>query len=280
MDNIPINRRIIHRYQGELLDSEEDHIIVESPLEVKIRHGQANHRITSPFITLMRTPGEDIELITGLLFSEGIISKRQDIIQIRWVGDNKLMVELSSALPLTLDYQNRATFSNSSCGACSKTSLEELENVIPFPLGPGPLFDADDILNWPSLLQKSQALFSKTGGAHAVGLIIENSIMAVAEDVGRHNAMDKLLGKILKDSTIDPYKAGVIVSSRASFELVQKALIAGIPMLVAVGAPTSLAIALAESYDMTLIGFARSGQYNIYSGRQRLRVHVQRVEKI
>lgn len=279
MDNNSIDRRKIHRYQGEILHSGEDHIIVESPLEVKLRHGQPNHRITSPFITLMRTPGEDVELITGLLFSEGIITRRQDIIQYRWAGDNKLLVELSSTLPFNTDKHSRATFSNSSCGACSKTSLEELEHVIPFPLGPGPMFEADDILSWPSLLQQSQALFSETGGAHAVALIFGNKIIAAAEDVGRHNAMDKLLGKILINPNIDPYQAGVIVSSRASFELVQKALSAGIPILVAVGAPTSLAIALAESYDMTLIGFARSGHYNIYSGMQRLRVHVQRTEK-
>ena len=280
MDNSPLDRQTIHRFHGGLLHSGEDHIIAESPLEVRLRHGVANHRITSPFITLMRTPGEDVELVTGLLYSEGIITKGQDIIQFRWTGDNKLVVELSPALPFTIDHHNRATFSNSSCGACSKTSLEELENVVPFPLGPGPVFEASDILVWPGLLQKSQPLFSETGGAHAVGLIIANKIVAVAEDVGRHNAMDKLLGKIVSNPTIDPCKAGVIVSSRASFELVQKALSIGIPLLVAVGAPTSLAIALAESYDMTLIGFARSGQYNIYSGRQRLRVPIQRTEKI
>lgn len=278
MDNFPIDRRTIHRYQGKLLHNEEDQIIVESPLEVKLRHGLANHRITSPFITLMRTPGEDVELVTGLLFSEGIITKVQDIVQFRRAAVNKLVVELSSALPFTIDNHHRSTFSNSSCGACSKTSLEELEQLIPFPLGPGPVFEAHDVLTWPRQLQKSQPLFSQTGGAHAVGLIIENKIVAVAEDVGRHNAMDKLLGKILRDPAINPYKAGVIVSSRASFELVQKALSAGIPLLVAVGAPTSLAVALAESYDMTLIGFARPGQYNIYSGRQRLRI--QRTEKI
>ena len=280
MDNSPIDRRAIHRYQGQLLDSDKDYVVVESPLEVKLRHGLTNHRITSPYITLMRTPGEDFELVTGLLFSEGIITKVQDIIQIRWTGENKLLVELSTAVPFSRDNQRRATFSNSSCGVCSKTNLEELEYVIPFPLGPGPMFEADDILTWPSLLQKSQKLFSDTGGSHAVGLIVENEIVAIAEDVGRHNAMDKLLGKALRDPTIDTIRAGTIVSSRASFELVQKALSAGIPMLVAVGAPTSLAIALAEAYDMTLIGFARSGHYNIYSGRQRIRVHVEGTEKI
>ena len=273
--NKSIEERKIVRFTQSNEMSVSDHLIIERPLEILIRYGKSNTRKSMPLITTMRTPGNDVDLATGFLFSEGIIQSNQEIIQHRWLDEDRMLFDLSPEIFVDQKKWARSFLSHSSCGTCTKSRLDQIEQVIPFPLGPGPIIAAEDPLRWPDLLNQAQEQFQMTGGSHAMGLILNNQLIATSEDVGRHNAMDKLIGQLIRNDFSDFLNAGLIISSRASYELVQKALVAGIPIMVAVGAPTSLAVDLADSYGMTLIGFARSDHYNIYAGKHRLKCTIQ-----
>ncbi len=233
----------------------------------------------------MRTPGHDVELVHGFLHAEGVISTAEDVRFVRYCDGvdeqgrntyNVLDVTLaemgSPVIDLALESATRSGITSSACGVCGSASIEALRTRTRYPLVPGrPLFDPDMILRLPSALRVEQRGFSKTGGLHAAGLADPAGMLTlVREDVGRHNAVDKVIGAALLAGRLPATDLALVTSSRASFELVQKALMAGIGVLVAVSAPSSLAVDLAEDAGMTLIGFTRSDGFNLYTGPERV----------
>ena len=241
----------------------QDLLAVEEPLQIRL--GDRDVAIT------MRTPGNDDELAAGFLFTEGILTHAAQIGKIE-CGENVVTVRPAigaelSALP------ERNFYMTSSCGVCGKTSIDALHAAgCSSPPRETPRVDADTIRRLPDLLRPTQPVFARTGGLHAAGLFdASGNLQCVREDVGRHNAVDKLVGRALLDGGIPLSDSILLVSGRASFELVQKALMAGIPVLAAVGAPSSLAVETALRFGMTLAGFVRDGRFNVYSGESRIR---------
>jgi FdhD protein len=238
-------------------DGERDEVAVEEPLEIRVDGG--------PLLVTMRTPGHDEELALGFLYGEGLIDEARRAGPTVDFAANTIEVEG----PLARDPGERRFYTTSSCGVCGKGALEEVAVNAP-PVGPGPQVDRALLATLPDHLR--QPTFERTGGLHATGLFTAGGeLVIVREDVGRHNAMDKVVGRALLDGLL-PLTAGILcVSGRLSFELVQKAAVAGAPILIGVGAPSSLAIALAADRAMTLGGFARHGKINIYTDANRVR---------
>ena len=265
---------------GVTVESRRDQLAVEEPLEIRLAHGAADEREQRSIAITMRTPGHDAELAAGFLLTEGIIRNRDDLESIRpWgamVGPQQLQnvvrVELRPDIDVDLKRLERHFYTTSSCGVCGKTSIAALETVhAPELLDDKPRVSAAVIHRLPRQLRAAQAVFDRTGGLHAAGLFdAEGNLLALREDVGRHNAVDKLIGSQLLAGNLPLLDKGIIVSGRASFELMQKALMAGIPLLVAVGAPSTLAVQLAERFKMTLVGFVRDERFNTYSGAWRI----------
>ena len=249
-------------------------------MEIRIGYGHGPDRRQESLSVTMRTPGNDPELATGFLFTEGIISGAADVLSTRFVGTqwdsdmqyNSLLVELAPGLSFDLKQLNRHFYTASSCGVCGKGSIELVRTqTCFFPIAGRPVLSAATLLAFPERLRSAQPLFSCTGGIHAAGLFDpDGTLLLLREDVGRHNAVDKLIGAALHEGRVPLRDQALMVSGRASFELVQKALMAGISILIAVGAPSSLAVDLAEEYGMTLIGFLRENSFNIYSGENRI----------
>jgi FdhD protein len=241
-----------------LRDGQRDEVAVEEPLEIRVDG--------SPLSVTMRTPGHDEELALGFLFGEGLIDGPRDAGPTADFAGN--IVQVSG--PLLRDPGARRFYTTSSCGVCGKGALEEVAVHAPRVLGPGPSVDRALLASLPDRLR--QPGFERTGGLHATGLFtVEGSLSLVREDVGRHNAMDKVIGRALLDGLLPLSGRILCVSGRLAFELVQKAAVAGAPILVGVGAPTSLAIELAADRGMTLAGFARGGSVNVYSGEERVK---------
>ena len=247
-----------------------DQVIVEQPLEVRIRH---HGRLNQVAIT-MRTPGSDIDLAWGFLFTEGIVTDISDVLEYQVIDDNVIEVLLKDRVNLPDGLLHRNTFMSSSCGICGKTSLDMIKtNTQYLPWASKFTVSQSIIVSLRDQLDDMQNLFSITGGNHAVALFdLEANLLHVAEDVGRHNAMDKLVGNRLKSGNLPLNKTICLLSGRASFELIQKAMMAGIGCIVAVGAPSSLAIKLAEECGMTLIGFLKSEGGNVYCGKERVNI--------
>ena len=228
----------------------------------------------------MRTPGADLELAAGFLFTEGIIDQPGQIEKIRHCGlsgknknlQNTVVVELASDVEVDLKRLERNFYTTSSCGVCGKSSIEALNTgVKPLDSGKGPQISSEVIHSLPATLQKDQLVFDQTGGLHASALFsTQGELEILREDVGRHNALDKVIGAKFLVGEVPLSEYVLLVSGRASFELVQKALMAGIPVLAAVGAPSSLAVELAAEYGITLLGFVRDGRFNIYTGHDRI----------
>ncbi|MCB9283936.1 MAG: formate dehydrogenase accessory sulfurtransferase FdhD [Lewinellaceae bacterium] len=258
----------------------DDQLAVEEPLEIRIAYGQGADRRQESLSVTMRTPGNDPELAIGFLFTEGIIGSAADILSTRfvgtqWEGDmqyNSLLVELAPGLSFDPGKLSRHFYTASSCGVCGKGSIELVRTqTCFFPIARRPVVAASTLFAFPDRLRNAQPLFSCTGGIHAAGLFDrEGALLLLREDVGRHNALDKLVGAALREGRIPLRDQALMVSGRASFELVQKALMAGIPILIAVGAPSSLAVDLAEEYGMTLVGFLRENSFNVYTGEHRI----------
>ncbi len=261
----------VTRFHRGVSSQEVDQVIIEQPLAIGVRHGPLDQRTLFTLAVTMRTPGADEDLIRGFLFSEQVISQASDLVHMERVSEDSVVAELSAAVQVDVASVKRDTFTSSSCGACGKTSLEQVDLTIPYLLPRGlPRVTAAEISMWPDLLRAEQRLFSVTGGNHAVGFVEAGRVVLAFEDVGRHNAMDKLIGRLLREGR-PPFAGGaVVVSGRASFELVQKALMAGIPILAAVGAPSSLAVDLAQDRGMTLIGFVQQNRFNVYAGAERI----------
>ena len=237
-------------------DGLEDEVAVEEPLE--IRAGGRALAVT------MRTPGHDEELALGFLYGEGLIDGPRAAAPPADLAGNTVEV----AGPLLREPSARSFFTSSSCGVCGKGALEEVA-VHAAPIAEGPALERALVAGLPDRLR--QPTFERTGGLHATGLFSPaGELLCVREDVGRHNAMDKVVGRALLDGRLPLHEHILCVSGRLSFELVQKAAVAGAPLLVGVGAPTSLAVTLADDRGLTLCGFARGGQVNLYSGQARV----------
>jgi FdhD protein len=253
-----------------------DRVATEEPLEIRLRAAGA---IRTVAIT-MRTPGNDFELAAGFLFAEGVVGALEDIAGISYCVDrdvdeeqryNIVNVDLASISLPELGSLDRHFVTSSACGVCGKASLEALRTRGVAPLSSHAVVDASTLALLPERLRAAQGVFEKTGGLHAAALFdLEGRLGALREDVGRHNALDKLIGWALLGRRLPFADAVVMVSGRTSYEIVQKALIARVPIVCAVSAPSSLAVDLARSFEMTLIGFLRGSRFNVYAGAQRV----------
>ncbi|PIO48315.1 MAG: hypothetical protein CMR00_05115 [[Chlorobium] sp. 445] len=257
----------------------EDILAVEEPLEIRLAV-QGEQEVKRVAVT-MRTPNHDAELAVGFLFTEGILKHPSQISRISYsdkpiqgvLHHNVICVELKPEVKIDFKRLERHFYTASSCGVCGKVSIESVQASVctVFPKN-RPFFEKSIICRLPETLRKAQAVFEQTGGLHAAALFdIRGNLLMLREDVGRHNALDKLIGAAFLERRLPLHNELVLVSGRASFELVQKALMAGIPIMAAVGAPSSLAVELADEFDMTLIGFLRGERFNIYSGAWRVR---------
>ncbi len=267
----------IHRHKDEEVILLNDDVVIEEPLEIKIFHNGKSHDLS----VTMRTPGHDFELVIGFLFTEGIIHNYTDISKIAYSSTQQdideqhqsVLVHLHENVDFDIAKMERHFYSSSSCGVCGKTSVEMTRQQGMYMFAKAtPVFNKETIYNLADILLTAQSIFNKTGGNHAVALVdVHGEIISLMEDVGRHNAMDKVIGKSLKSGDIPLKKYGVVVSGRAGFELVQKAWMAGIPFLMSIGAPSSLAIELAQDIGMTLIGFLTDSKFNVYSYHDRIK---------
>ncbi|WP_020468981.1 formate dehydrogenase accessory sulfurtransferase FdhD [Zavarzinella formosa] len=248
-----------------------DWLAHEEPLEISLEYSNGSERIRKPISITMRTPGEDLELATGFLIGEGIISSSQQVAD-HHLGANRVLLRLSAGHQPDVARLDRHFYTSSSCGVCGKATLEAISTVCQQSLPhDGFQISPEQLIRWPNMLRKAQPTFDRTGGLHAAGLFdASGRLEFVREDVGRHNAVDKVIGSACLAGRLPLANSALLVSGRASFELVQKALMAGIPLLAAVGAPSSLAVELAKRYDMTLIGFVRNDRFNVYHGAWRL----------
>ncbi len=269
----------IFRSQENQLIPASDRLAIEEPLEIRLGFGATGMRQQRSLSVTMRTPGDDFDLVRGFLFSEGIISRNSDLLQLRYLGagesevqPNIVLAELRPGLFIDFDRFTRNFYAASSCGICGKASVELVQQHCPYPLPQKELFWDTAILSRLSeTLRENQSLFQETGGVHAAAVYSPSGdLVLVREDVGRHNALDKLIGAALKKDMLPLADGLLLVSGRAGFELVQKALSAGIPFIASVGAPSSLAVELASAYRMTLVGFLRPERFNVYCGRERI----------
>lgn len=275
MSSVNHVRIVKHQVSGKA--EKTDLVAVEEPLEIRLGFGPADQREQRSLVVTMRTPGHDFELAAGFLFTEGIIHSFSQIENIRYCENlgkqeenNVVRVELSSSVAPDFQKLQRNFYTTSSCGVCGKSSIEAV-TVQCAPITANWSLSASLIQTLPDKLREAQHVFEHTGGLHASGLFDrQGSLTLLREDVGRHNALDKVIGAMLFKEAIPLADYMLVVSGRASFELVQKAAIAGIPVLVAVGAPSSLAVNLAQTSGITLIGFAREGRFNIYTHPSRI----------
>lgn len=288
----PMLQTSIEKIEGQTSRCVLDTLAIEEPLEIQLTYGAPNSRQTRSISVTMRTPGNDFDLAAGFLMTEGVVQDANDIEQITYAGypfnqgdlsprimdapragskQNIVRVDLASDVEVSLGALQRNFYTTSSCGICGKASLLALRTVCP-PRAPNNFkVDAQMLYRLPGLLRRSQGVFDRTGGLHAACLFDSTgNLRALREDVGRHNAVDKLIGaEFLADRT--PLRDRLLLlSGRASFELLQKALMGGVPMVAAVGAPSSLAVETAKEFDITLIGFLREGHFNIYHGSKNI----------
>lgn len=269
-------RRIWTVDDGQVRRKSDD-VATEEPLEIQLQAGEAQQTVA---IT-MRTPGNDYELAAGFLYNEGVIRDKADIIHMIYCVDgqqtlqeyNLLRVNLATAKLPDLPHLDRHFFTNSACGVCGKTMLDDLQKRTLPPLAPDLQVTPQILATLPDTLRQSQKLFDSTGGLHAAALFDSTGeLIIVREDVGRHNALDKLIGWGVLNKALPFSDKIILVSGRASYELLQKCRVAGAAILCAVSAPSSLAVELAEGFGMTLIGFLRGARFNVYTGFERIAI--------
>jgi FdhD protein len=268
----------IIKITGNSREAVPDLLAVEEPLEIRIGFGPLPERQQKSLAITMRTPGHDFELVLGFLFTEGIIHSFNKVESIKYCEDvgraeekeNVVRVELKPDVQLDFQKLQRNFYTTSSCGVCGKSSIEAVKMVcanVPFTWQ----VRSDIVLSLPVKLREAQRLFNYTGGLHASGLFnLQGELVLLREDVGRHNALDKVVGAMLLKNELPLSDYIVLVSGRTSFELVQKVAMAGIPLLAAVGAPSSLAVNMATDCGITVVGFLREGRFNIYSEAERI----------
>tara|TARA_B100002003_G_scaffold194890_1_gene184592 strand:- start:650 stop:1486 length:837 start_codon:yes stop_codon:yes gene_type:complete len=256
-----------------------DEVTIEEPLEFSIAFGAQSSREIKNIAVTMRTPGNDFELVLGFLYSEGIIKNKSDVQAITRMDnledssniENTVLVELEETL--SVDPQKiRNFYINSSCGICGSQVVDDIGSLKQYHSSKSDFLVAESVLRTlPGRLQQQQDAFSQTGGLHASALFDQQgSILSLFEDVGRHNALDKLIGSELQNNNLPLFQSGLILSGRTSFELIHKAALAGIPVVVSIGAPSSLAVDAAWEYEITLAGFLQADRFNIYSFPRRI----------
>ena len=270
----------ILKFNSNKFEKLEDLISIEEPLEISLKFKEKDKWVTKILSITMRTPGDDLDLVRGFLFNEQIVKDIKDINNIESLGDkvgqyniqNKILVTLNNSVNINIAQIKRDFITNSSCGVCGKSSLDALEVIKKTKTNSdNPKLSKEVIIKSPTILRENQSEFSKTGSIHASGLFSSNGdLISVKEDVGRHNALDKLIGNNLVNNKIDPMAQFITCSGRLNFELVQKVLMTDIGIMIGVGAPTSLAIDLANKFDMTLIGFVKSDSFNIYTNNKKV----------
>lgn len=255
------------RVNGHSTSAEHDVLAVEEPLEIRVAWRLGHEHREKNISVTMRTPGDDLDLASGFLFTEGLIRSADDLGSLRhWGSPNVVRVELKEGAHIDWSRLDRHFYTTSSCGVCGKTSIDALR-VLAAPLPPGRAASSDVVHRIPDLLAQQQAGFRLTGGLHAAAAFDDDgTLFCVREDIGRHNALDKVIGALLRDEAAPRGRGILAVSSRASFELVQKAIVARVPTLAAAGAPSSLAVDLAREFGLNLLGFVRDGRFNVYAG--------------
>jgi FdhD protein len=269
----------VTRRRGAEATRARDALAVEEPLEIRVvTHGEEGRKRVDPLAVTMRTPGDDFDLVAGFLFTEGVVGDVGQLTELTYCRGgaeqeyNVVEARLAPGVTVDLERLKRNFYTSSSCGVCGKASLDAVEargcTVLSGGVG---TVDAALLPELPERLRAAQAVFARTGGLHAAGLFeFDGRPGPVREDVGRHNAVDKVLGRAFLDRALPASERVLVVSGRASFELVQKAVSAGVPILVAVGAPSTLAVDLAKRFHQTLVGFARDGGFNVYSAEERI----------
>jgi FdhD protein len=268
------------KFKSNNFKNVDDLVSIEEPLEISIKFKNNDKWVTQVLSITMRTPGHDEDLVRGFLFNEQIVQDVKHIQSIKSFGDkvgqykiqNKILATLNNSKNINITKIKRDFLTNSSCGVCGKSSLDALEIIkTKKPSLTEPKISKKVVLQSPYILRDNQSEFSKTGGIHASGLFLnDGNLVEIREDVGRHNALDKLVGSILKKKNLNPKKQFITCSGRLNFELVQKVLMTNIGIMIGVGAPTSLAIDLANKYNMTLVGFVKKESFNIYSNKQKI----------
>ena len=270
------------KYSSNNFKDVEDLVSIEEPLEISLKYKEKDNWIEQTLSITMRTPGNDEDLVRGFLFNEQIVKSLNDIDNIESYGDkvgqykiqNKILATLNNSENVNISKIKRDFLTNSSCGVCGKSSLDALEIIKTTKTNASePKISKDVIIQSPDILREGQSEFSKTGGIHASGLFnSDGKLIALREDVGRHNALDKLIGCALEKKQFDPKDQFITCSGRLNFELVQKVLMTDIGIMIGVGAPTSLAIDLANKFDITLIGFVKRDSFNIYTNNKKVKV--------
>ena len=270
----------VSKFKSDKIENVDDLISIEEPLEISIKYKDTDKWVSQILTITMRTPGNDEDLVRGFLFNEQIVENINHIDAIESFGDkvgryniqNKIIATLNNSENINITKIKRDFMTNSSCGVCGKSSLDALEIIKKEkPSSSEPKISKDVIIQSPDILRNNQSEFSKTGGIHASGLFDAKGVLiAIKEDVGRHNALDKLIGSILEKNQLDPKNQFITCSGRLNFELVQKVLMTNIGVMIGVGAPTSLAIDLANKFDITLIGFVKQDSFNIYTNNQKV----------
>ena len=270
----------VTKFSSKNFSDTEDLISIEEPLEISLKYKSEDKWINQSLSITMRTPGHDEELVIGFLFNEQIITSLEDIASVESYGEkvgqyniqNKILATLINSENVNIAKIKRDFLTNSSCGVCGKSSLDALEIVKKNKTHASePKISKDIIVQSPDTLREAQSEFSKTGGIHASGLFNSSGeLIDLREDVGRHNALDKLIGCTLKNGKLDPNSQFITCSGRLNFELVQKVLMTDIGIMIGVGAPTSLAIDLANKFDITLIGFVKRDSFNIYTNNKKV----------
>lgn len=275
-----VNPVKIRRVLSNKNSVEKDLVAVEEPLEIRVGYGVESNREQVTITVTMRTPGDDEHLCLGFIYSEGMINFTHDVVSAKYCsnvgeedgGENVMRVELSPDIPFNPNDFQRNFYTNSSCGVCGKASIDHVKQTCDPVADTGLKISTKTILQLPEMLESAQEVFKHTGGLHACGLFGSNGILILQkEDVGRHNALDKLIGSLLVSDNLPARGKILMLSGRISFELVQKGVKAGIPIIAAIGAPSSLAISLAEEYGVTLVGFLKNKGFNVYTGFDRIK---------
>lgn len=265
----------IQRINGTEISSFSDTLSIEEPLEIRISYGSQTERIQKNISVTMRTPGNDIELAVGFSFTEGIIASFEDVeraypVEMNCMSkkQNIVQVDLTENFRPNLMQTDRNFYTTSSCGVCGKSSIQSIKTVSPFGnlTRPALTIDVTVFYALPEKLRTAQSDFASTGGIHASGLFdTQGNLILLTEDVGRHNALDKLIGQSLMNKSLPLNEHILLLSGRASFELIQKAAMAGISVIASIGAPSSLAVELAQEFNITLLGFLKENRVNVYS---------------
>ncbi len=279
----PVSPAEVIKFKGNESSFHHDLLAVEEPLEIRLGFGPINSRGQKIISVTMRTPGHDFELALGFLFTEGIIKSKDAILQIKYCTDaqtsenhyNIVRVELHEKVSVDLEKLQRNFYTTSSCGVCGKASIDAIHTLCDTHQNNDIVIKNTLLYRLPELLRKHQNVFEHTGGLHACAIFNEKGILKICrEDVGRHNALDKLIGAAMGSNQIPLSNYILLLSGRASFELIQKAAMAGIPIVAAAGAPSSLALQLAKELNITLIGFLKADRFNIYTGKQRIELEM------